>query len=178
MNEFESNGRGLLVPNQEILCHGHYAAQILRAGEVIDAFEFDNLITAEGLTSMLGVHLHGDAQITTWYMGVFEGNYTPVDADTAAAFASNATECSAYTSGTRPAFTPGAAAAKSITNSANRSTFTFNATKNIYGAFVISTSAIGGTSGVLFSAARFPAVKPVQLNDQLLLTYTFNAASA
>lgn len=174
---YVDNGHGLLVP-QDIRGHGRYEAQIIRAGEVIDQFEFDNLVANEGLNSLLGVYLHGDTQITAWYMGVFEGNYTPVSSDTAAVIASNSTESSAYTSSTRPSYTPASPSAQSITNSANRATFTFNATKNIYGAFIISSATIGGTAGTLFSAARFPAAKPVQNNDQLLLTYTFNAASA
>ena len=177
MTKFVENGNGLLVP-EKIKCKGLYVGQIIRAGKVIDEFDFDNLVTDEGLTSMLGVNFHADAQITSWYLGVFEGNYTPVSSDGAATIASNATESSAYTSSTRPAFTPAAAAAKAITNTASRATFTFNASKTIYGAFLISSSVIGGTTGVLFSAARFSAAKVVQNTDQLLLTYTFNAASA
>jgi hypothetical protein len=178
MNEFEHNGRGLLVPVQDIIASGRYDAQIIRAGEVIDEFSFDNLVVNEGLNSLLGVYMHADTQINAWYMGVFEGNYTPVSSDTAASIASNSTESSAYTSSTRPSFTPAAASGQSITNSANRATFTFNATKNIYGAFLISSATVSGTTGVLFSAARFPALKPVQSGDQLLMTYTFSAASA
>jgi len=178
MNDYVENGRGLLVPNDKIIAVGRYFGQILRDGKVIDEFEDDNLIVNEGLNSMIGVGLHADSQITSWYMGVFEGNYTPVAGDAAATIAANATESSAYTSSTRPAFTPAAVSGQSITNSANRASFTFNATKNIYGAFLISSATIGGTTGVLFSAARFSAVKPVNNTDQLLLTYTFSLASA
>jgi hypothetical protein len=53
----------------------------------------------------------------------------------------------------------------------------FNATKTIYGAFLISNNTKGGTSGTLFSAARFSSSKSVESTDELLLTYTFTASS-
>ena len=58
-----------------------------------------------------------------------------------------------------------------------RATFTFNATKSIYGAFLVSNATKGGTAGTLFSAARFSAAKSVVAGDQLLLTYSFTASS-
>lgn len=180
MNDtFERRDSGILAPKQNILGFGRYHAQHIRDGEVIDEFEFDNVVTSEGLNSMLGVHLHGDTQITTWYLGLFEGNYTPVTSDTAANFATAATETTAYTAATRQTWTSAAPATQSITNSANKAAFTFNAdNKTIYGAFLTSGSAKNGATGVLFSAARFATPKVVNTNDQLLLTYSFTAASA
>jgi hypothetical protein len=64
-----------------------------------------------------------------------------------------------------------------MTNSASRASFVFNATKTIYGAFLISNSTKGGTTGTLFSAARFATAKSVESGDELLLTYTFTATS-
>jgi hypothetical protein len=144
---------------------------------VIDAWEQSNLVVNEGLNSLLNVYLNGGTQIPSWFLGVFEGNYTPIATDTAVTISGNSTESSAYTSATRPQWNPAAASGQAITNSANRATFTFNATKTIYGAFLISNSTIGGTSGTLFSAARFSSAKNVVNLDQLLLTYTFGASS-
>lgn len=178
LGNFKDNGRGLLVPDHRIIAHGQYHGTLIRDGKVIDEWVDDNLVVNEGLNSLLGVMLNGDTQMTSWYMGVFEGNYTPVSSDAAASIASNSTESSAYTSSTRIPYQPASPSGQSITNSANRATFTFNATKTIYGAFLASSATIGGTTGVLFGAARFSASKPVQNNDQLLLTYTFSAASS
>lgn len=174
----ERRDSGLYVPNTTIKGHGRYIAQHIRNGEVIDEFEFDNLATNEGLTSMLGVALGGATQIATWYLGLFEGNYTPVVTDTAATFATAATETTAYTAATRQQFIPAAAAAQSITNSASKAAFTFNASKTLYGGFLASASAQNATTGVLFSAARFATPKAVSINDQLLIGYTFSAATA
>ncbi len=167
----------LILPG-DVRCAGRYEARIVRAGRVIDAFAFDNIVVTEGLNQVLGSALGGASAITTWYLGLYEGNYTPIASDTAATIAANAVETSAYAGGVRPTWTPAAAASGSITNAASRATFTFNADKTIYGALMISSQVIGGTAGKLLSAARFPTQKIVANGDQLLMTYTFNATSA
>jgi hypothetical protein len=174
---FASEG-GILLPVQGLQMGGVFTIQHVRDGVVIDETHDHNLVTDEGLNHMLDVHFHGETQIGTWYVGLFEGNYTPVAGVTAATLPAAATECTAYDEATRVAYTEAAAASKSITNSASKATFTFNATKTIYGAFLVSASAKSATSGKLFSAARFAAAKSVVDDDQLLITYTFTAASA
>lgn len=187
--DYQDNGAGLLVP-ENAFGHGVYTGTIIRGGhfdadgvwhrgsEIVDHFEYDNLVVDQGLTSMLGVYLGAATQLPNWYCGLFEGNYTPVAGVTASTIASASTETTAYTSATRVAYTPAAAAAKSITNSASRATFVFNADKTIYGAFLISDSTKSGTSGTLFSAARFTSSKTVANLDELLLTYSFTLASS
>lgn len=170
MQGYQEN-KGLLVP---VKAKGVYTGAIIRNGKVIDEWEDTNLAVAQGLTSMLGVYFHGDTQLSLWYIGLFEGNYTPVDGVTAATIASASTETTAYTSSTRPLYSPAAAASKAITNAASRASFTFNADKTIYGAFLISDSTKSGTSGTLFSAARFTNSKVVANGDELLMTYAFS----
>jgi len=178
---FELNDKGVLVPAREnlaiILNAGKYFGELIREGRVIDEFECDNLVTDEGLNHLLAVALAAGSQIISWYLGVFEGNYTPVAGDTASGIASAATESSAYSGGVRPSWTPGSVASKTVSNSASRASFTFSASKTIYGAFMISSAVIGGTSGKLLSAARFSASKAVQSGDELLLTYQFTSSS-
>lgn len=167
-----------LIPAGNLRVGGVFNGQIIRDGEVIDEFECENLVVNEGLNSLLDIYLGGVAAIPTWYLGLFQGNYTPVATVTAASIASAATECVAYDEANRQIFDPAPAASQSVTNAANRATFTFNATHTIYGAFMISNSTKNGTDGVLFSAARFGTSKNVVDDDQLLLTYSFSAASA
>jgi len=168
---------GLLVPSSKLQVGGVFHCQHIRKGEVIDEWEQPNLVVNEGLDKLLNVMFNGATQIGTWYLGLFEGNYTPAATVTAATIASAATECTAYDQSTRPEYVEAAATSQSITNSANRAAFTFNATKSIYGAFLISNNTKGGTTGTLFSAARFSSSKSVVSSDELLLTYTFTAAS-
>ena len=157
---------------------GVFKIKHIRNGKVIDEWEEKNLVVDEGLNNLLDVYLHGSAQDLTWHVGIFEGNYTPVNTDDAANIATNATECSAYTESTRPAWEEAAAAGKTISNSANKATFTINDTKTIYGAFLISEGTKGGAAGVLFAASKFSTSRSVVTDDQLLITYSVSAASA
>lgn len=175
---YEKTAGGVLMPANQLLVGGVFHGQIIRDGRVIDEWEDHNLVVDQGLNALLNIMFNGATQITPWYLGLFEGNYTPVAGVTAATIASAATECTAYDESTRQEYNEAASTAKSTTNSANKATFTFNATKTIYGAFLISDSTKSGTSGTLFSAARFSSAKAVVATDQLLLTYTFTAASA
>lgn len=168
---------GVLMPSQDLRIGGKFQGQIIRAGQVIEEFEDHNLVVNEGLNSLLNVMFNGATQITTWYLGVFEGNYTPVASVTAATITSASTESTAYASATRPEYVEAAASSQSITNSASRASFVFNATKTIYGAFLVSNPTKSATSGTLFSAARFGTAKAVESGDELLLTYTFTASS-
>lgn len=162
---------------QKLILGGRFDARLFRKGKLIDEWSFDNLVVNEGLNSNLNVYFNAGTPITTWFLGIYQGNYTPVATDTAATIASNSTECSAYSGGVRPTWTNAAPSSQSITNSANPGTFTFTGSQTIYGAFLISNSTINGTAGTLFAAARFGASKAVVASDQLLLTYSFTASS-
>lgn len=156
---------------------GVFKFELVRAGKVIDAWEEDNLVVDEGLNDLLDVCLGGGTQKTTWYVGLFEGNYTPTAALTAATVAATSTESTAYDETTRVTWVEAAVASESITNSANKATFTINATKTMYGAFLVSSNVKSGTAGVLFAASKFSASRSVVSTDQLLVTYTVAASS-
>lgn len=164
--------------SNSLLAFGAYHGTLIRKGRIIEEFVEKNLVVNEGLNALLDIMFHGGTQVATWYIGLFEGNYTPVATVTAATITSASTECTAYDESTRVAYNEAAASSQSITNAANRASFTFNATKTIYGAFLVSASTKSATTGTLFSAARFAASKSVVSSDELLLTYTFTAASA
>jgi hypothetical protein len=175
--DYERTEGGVLVPGHRIVVGGVYHGVIKRGDKIIDEWEDHNIVVNQGLNAILNVMFNGATQIGTWYVGIFEGNYTPVATVTAATIASASTESTAYTSATRPEYVDATSSAQSMTNSASRASFVFNATKTIYGAFLISDSTKSGTSGTLFSAARFGSSKSVVTDDELLLTYTFNASS-
>lgn len=167
------------MSNDSMKTGGVFTFELVRGGKVIDTWQSKNLVVDQGLNSLLDVYLHGSTQLTSWYIGLFEGNYTPVATDTAANIKANSTECTAYNEAARVAWVEAAASGKSITNSANKATFTMNATKTIYGAFLVSDATLSpGTAGTLFAASRFSVSRSVVANDQLLVTYTVTAASA
>jgi hypothetical protein len=144
-----------------------------RVGEVI---RDHNLLVNEGLDHILNTVLNAGVQVTAWHVGIFKGNYTPVAGDTAANIATNSTEATEYDETDRVAYDEATSTAQSITNSANRATFTMNASVTIYGAFLVSLATKSGTTGTLLSAARFSASRALVATDELLVTYTVNAA--
>lgn len=158
---------------------GRFKIKHIRDGEVIDEFESKNIVVNEGLNYILNTSLNSAAAQTAWYVGLFTGNYVPLATDTAATISTSATETAGYTSATRPVWTPqsGGSTAQELDNSASKATFTINASLTIYGAFLVSSNAINGTTGVLFAASQFSAPRSVVLNDQLLVTYAVSAVS-
>ncbi len=177
LGRVELAGNGLLLPDRRLLLAGKFVGKHVRGGKIIEEFEDPNIVVNEGLNHILDVYFNAATQVTTWYLAPFEGNYTPLATDTAAVITANATETTAYTQSTRQAFTTVSAASQSVTNAAAVATFTFNAGKTIYGAFLASASAKSATTGKLFSAAQFSSSKVVVSTDQILLTYTFTASS-
>ena len=177
---FAENASGLLVPAKPTLVHGHIACELVREGEVIDAWGVDNLVVNQGLNYLLGAGLAGGSQITTWYIGLFSGNYTVLAADVASGIAAAATEVTAYSGGARPTWTPNSStpSGQSTSNSSSQASFTFTGSVTVFGAFLVSSATISGTGGTLFSGAQFGASKSVVSSDVLNLTYTYTAASA
>lgn len=176
--KYQHSKGGILLPVAALAVGGVFTVDHMRDGELLERSESPNLVTNEGLNHILSTVLAGGTPVGTWYLGLFEGNYTPVGTVTAATITSASTESTAYDEATRQEYQEAAPSSQSVTNAANRATFTMNATKTIYGAFLVSASAKSATTGTLLAAARFGSAKAVADDDQLLITYTFNAANA
>jgi hypothetical protein len=173
-----SDDFGLYLPKQKLLLGGEFTVEHRRAGELVGASVEPNTVVNEGLDHILSVIFNSGTQVTTWYVAIFEGNYTPQSTDTASNIASNSTESTAYDEATRVEWVEAAPSGQTVTNSANRATFNINATKTIYGAFLISDNTKSGTTGTLMAASRFSASRNVVSGDDLLITYSFSAADA
>lgn len=139
-----------------------------------------NLVVNVGLQDMNTQYFTGAAYTATWFIGVYGAgaSNTPAAGDTAASHA-GWTEVVAYSQATRPAVTFGTATTADpsvISNSSSPAAFSINATTTIGGAFLISNSTKGGTTGILFSAADFaaPGDRSVVSADTLSVTYTFS----
>jgi hypothetical protein len=147
-----------------------YDIEVVHRGFVIARERAHNLMPVEGLNHILSTVIGGGTQVGTWYVGIFEGNYTPLLTDTAATFPALATECTAYDETTRREFVDGAVAGGAVNNSASRAEFTSNADKTIYGGFIASASGKGATTGTLLSAVRFAS--PKSFPDEAVLRIT------
>lgn len=166
--------------DQPINAHAgvNYTIEVIRGGAVVDSETVHNLMPEEGRNHAVSVITKGATQVPTWYIGLFEGNYVPVDSDKASTFPTSATESTAYLPATRVEFVEGAVAAGVVENTASRAEFTATAAKTIYGAFLVSAQAKGAVTGVLMSAARFTAPKTLQIDDVLRVTASFSLTSA
>lgn len=151
-----------------------------RKGKLIDKWEQKNVNTTEGLNHLLNVGFHGDTPITSWYMGLFEDDYTPLVTNTYAT--PGFTESTAYDEATRPAFVEAEATTKIITNSASKATFTISDTKTIYGAFLCGGGTGGNTKGdaagggTLFASSKFATAKEVVDDDILMVVCSITLA--
>jgi hypothetical protein len=139
--------------------------------------EVDNLVVTEGLNDSLDKHLKGSSYTAAWYVGITTSSDTFAAGDTMSSHA-GWTESSAYSNATRPALTLGTVSAGSVDNSASKATFNINAGATIGGAFVVSNSTKGGSTGVLYGGAAFSADRSVINGDTLNVTVTATAAAA
>lgn len=161
-----------------ILVGGTFVANMRKKGSTKIAWSdtFHNVVVSEGLEHILDCVLTGGTQVTTWYIGL-KGT---TGIDTGDQISTHSfTEVTAYDESTRPVFTE-ARSGVSVSNSANKSTFTIDADgTTIEGAFLASSKSAGGSAGVLLCAADFTGgTKVGDSGDKLEVTYTFTAADA
>jgi len=137
-----------------------------------------NTVTNVGLNHILDVILHGTSQISTWYVGLTDGTPTVSVNDTIGSHA-GWVEIEDYDEGDRQAYNEAAASSQSITNSANKATFTITDSVTLGGAFLVSENTPGGSSGTLLCAAAFSGGnKAVVLDDVVYVTYTIGASNS
>lgn len=151
---------------------GKVVVEHIRDGKVIDKQEFVNGITDQGMHYLLDAAFHGDAQVTTWYIGLIDSlSYTGLAAGDTMASHGGWIECTTYDEGAHPQWTCGAAATRAITNAATVD-FTLSATKTLKGVYFTSNPAKSVSTGTLWSTALF--VSPIAVNDgdTLKVTYT------
>jgi hypothetical protein len=139
-----------------------------------------NLVMNGGLQDMNTQYFKGSVYTAAWFIGLVTGPGSGTTFAAGDTMSSKAwTENTGYSNATRPAATFGTAttANPSVqTNSASPASFSINATSTIAGAFLVSNSTKGGTTGILFSASdfQFPGDRSVVSGDTLNVTYTFS----
>ena len=142
--------------------------------------DFDNTVVTSGVQDMNTKYFTGSSYTAAWYLGLITGpgsGVTIVTGDTMSSH-SGWTENTGYSQSTRPTCTFGTASTANpsvISNTASTATYSINATSTIAGAFLTSNNTKGGTTGSLFSAAKFqsPGDRNVVNGDTLTVTYTF-----
>ena len=144
--------------------------------------ECPNLVVNGGLQDMNNQYFLGSTYTATWYIGLYGSGATnsPSASDTMSPHG-GWTEVTDYSQATRPACTfatPTTANPSVATNSASPAVYSINATSTVGGAFLISNSTKGGTTGTLYSASDFtsPGDRSVVSGDTLNVTYTLSLA--
>lgn len=161
---------------QQVGWKGIFTLKHFRDGKLIGEDEVTNLITTEGKDYIADLsYNNNDTQETSWYLALFGNNLSPVVGDTAALVAARLGELDAEIVETnRPqwvknSLTPNTGASSS--NSESPATFTAATNDTIYGAYMVSSNALSGTTGVLLAASSFSTTRSVLTDDILQLTY-------
>lgn len=141
--------------------------------------EFENLVVNAGLDDSLDKHLKGSGYTAAWYVGLTDGTPTVAAADTMASHA-GWVEVTAYDEGVRQTLTLGAVSGQSVDNTASKAVFTISANDTtIGGAFIVTNSTKGGSTGILYGGGAFTAGdKTIDDNDTLTVTVTLTAAAS
>jgi hypothetical protein len=151
-----------------------YTIDHMRGEECISQETVHNLIPTEGANYLLSSSVLGGAPYTSWYIGLYTGNYTPTISSTMATFIPAAAELTTYTVATRPQWVPDAVANGSVINSATPATFTLNQTGGgdvtVYGGFMSSTPTKLSATGPLLSVVLFTSPKILLSGDIIKIT--------
>ena len=143
----------------------HYGAD----GKLKSREELDNLLPNESIAYLMNAGYTGGAQLTSFYIGLYEGAYTPLVTDTLTTLLAATTECTKYAAGARMALT-GALASGLFSNVLSPALFVFNADVIVRGGFITNNAVWNNTAGVLHSAVLFPTVKDMKTGDTLKVT--------
>lgn len=174
---YEMVAGGLVLPKSKIMIGGEFHHDVNGEDLQID----ENIVVNEGLIYVINTAVAAVSQNASWFVAIFENNYTPVPADTAALFpgAGVAGEIDTeYDEGNRPAYTLDGSVLTNVSNSSSPASFTMNATINAYGAHMMSNNTKAGTTGTLLAAAKFSAVRALVNLDVLNVTYQLTIADA
>ncbi len=156
----------------------HYTIETVKDGVVIDTDKVFNLIPHEGLNYIINTALRNGVPFPDFYVGLYEGNYTPAPGDTMASFPLAATETSAYAEASRPTMELGVPLNGTATNVANKAEFTgVTNGRSAQGGFISSSPSKGSSSGVLVSAVRFTSPRPLDAGTVLRVTCGFSIVS-
>lgn len=158
---------------------GHFRAELVRDGIIVQVIEGDNAVVDIGINTILDVMFHAASQTDPWYVGLIgsaiQANLLATDTMTAHP---NWTENQSYTELVRQTWVEDAAAGKSITNT-TLVAFSINATTTISGIFLTSDNVKGGATGILWATGLFTEGDvSAQSGDTLNVTYTITGAAA
>lgn len=136
-------------------------------GQIKSIETIGNIIPTEGLNYILGASISGSSQLSTWYLGLYTANRTPLAGDTMTTFLADCDETANYGSTSRLEAVFAAVDAGSVTSIADPTIFTFDVDTTVQGGFLTSGVTINNTSGLLISAVKFSSPKVISAGELL-----------
>lgn len=172
---YTSNDDGSITTNNGITAKGEYFDR--KNDEPWQCT--GNLIPTEGLAHILNVALGTTPKPANYFLALFSAAAQPTATWTAASFAATASEITSMTEGyaeaVRPKWTPINTSTSSIDNMATgnvaKVTMRTATSITVQGAAMLTTSARGGTTGALISAAKYSAPRTFQDGDTYEIGY-------
>lgn len=139
----------------------------------------ENLVVDAGINDELDKYFKGSSYTAAFYLGITGASPNFQASDTMASH-SGWTEVTAYDETGRPSITWGAVSDKSIDNNSSPAMFTINANNTtIGGAFIVTDSTKGGTSGVLYGGGAFnEGNKTLGTGDTLMVRISCSGSSS
>jgi len=175
--------QGFKRPGSKMSMGAIFHLEHWRGAKLLTERHEENLCPDEFIDYMLDAGLSGGTPITSWYVLIFNDNYTPIAGNTYAT--PGFTESTDYSESTRPAWTEAGVSSKVITNSASKATFTMLGTDtSIYGAAIVGGGSTPSTKddqaggGVLGPEAQFTggAVTGIVADDVLKVYVTITGS--
>lgn len=152
--------------------HGWVRAEARNAaGDLLWVEEGANLIVTTGRNYLL------DSGVTGLFMGLIDNAGFSAIAATDTLVSKGWTESSAYSQTARPAVAFSAAANGVKATSANL-VYSINATVSINGVLLATNGTKGGTTGILFAAKSFAAVRALESGDTLNVSYSVSLTAS
>jgi hypothetical protein len=151
VGKFETKTQSGIGLNEDNKVIGSWSISVFDPeGKLISEDNWTNVVTNGGKNYLLDTGLVAQAATTSWFVGLTDGTPTVAVADTLAVHA-GWVEVTAYSEGSRQAWTGATAVSQAVTNVASKAIFTINAdSTTIGGAFLTSPTllyAVGAFTG-------------------------------
>jgi len=161
----------------EAKAHTHHHVELRdKDGRLKWAEDFDNLVTTEGLNTLLDATFKTGIAEPAWFVGLVDGAEDPAYA-AADVMASHVgwVENVLYDEQVRQNFTPGTIAGGEVDNSDQRAIFTITGDGSIAGCFLTNDAVKEATDGILYGVGAFTGgARNVETGDTLRVTSTLS----
>lgn len=124
-----------------------------------------NRIPDAGLAFLARAPFGDVSPISTFYVGLFAGDYIPSGTTSAVDIPANMQEFVDYSEVVRPLWDRGFEAPGTMDNILSKAVFTVTQNRTVRGGFLVSDSIKGGNSGLVLSCVRFATAKPLEVGQ-------------